>query len=526
MPPLMQFDNLVAVSWHHDMLPDFLWIALMLGRRSDWRAVYRPLDIVDQFVPKGPRFVDGRLTTFGLVPEASRAEVRNLIESETPHALPTALGHALGLYPTCPALWLYEDWLSRNEPDPAVGLPLLRALVAENSDKAGVMSTRLRMAAFSRRVKHGRFSHTGEGVMSLFPEYPHLSEADRRAVESAMRAMWGSFHGIEAAEDPTVAAWSRTFWARSRELTPCQFEIRSGAIPMTDGPDGPVDPEPMTQLSELRVLLVSVRTLGDRLRTAQLAAFGDPATDEPTSVLLGLASRMFRLLSDFLDRPSAWAPGTAAYHLRPIVETRIVSAWLTKRDDASTFAAYREHGLGHLKLLRDHIRADFGEDLDQDAKELLESLDRRVNLEIDEWFQPVNVGSFTKVTVRQMAIDCDLKRLYDLSFVPLSSENHGEWPSVRENDTVLCTDPLHGGHRIGAFQGSSRIIAPPAARTALTVAEEGITSIFGRYGIDVSPDFAPVWTAFNAAMYEDETGDAEIVTDPEGEATGDKGESD
>jgi hypothetical protein len=31
------------------MLPDFLWIALMLGRRSDWRAVYRPLDIVEQF---------------------------------------------------------------------------------------------------------------------------------------------------------------------------------------------------------------------------------------------------------------------------------------------------------------------------------------------------------------------------------------------------------------------------------------------------------------------------------------------
>jgi hypothetical protein len=90
----MQIDNLVAVSWHHDMLPDFLWIALMLGRRSDWRAVYRPLDIVDQFVPDGPRFVDGRLTTFALVPEGRRAEVRDLIRRETPHALPAALGHA------------------------------------------------------------------------------------------------------------------------------------------------------------------------------------------------------------------------------------------------------------------------------------------------------------------------------------------------------------------------------------------------------------------------------------------------
>jgi hypothetical protein len=217
---------------------------------------------------------------------------------------------------------------------------------------------------------------------------------------------------------------------------------------------------------------------------------------------------MFRLLSDFLDRPSAWAPGTAAYHLRPIVETRIVSAWLTKRDDAALFAAYRDHGLGHLKLLRDHIKADFGDALDDNAEALLESLDRRVNLELDEWFQPVNVGAFTNVTVRRMAIDCDLKRLYDLYFVPLSSENHGEWPSVRENDTVLCTDPLHGGHRIGAFRGSSRTIGPQAAQTALTVAEEGITAIFGRYGLDVSSDFVPVWTAFNAAMYEGENDNA------------------
>jgi hypothetical protein len=348
--------------------------------------------------------------------------VRDLIRRETPHALPAALGHALGLYPTCPALWLYEDWLADNHPDADVGVPLLRTLVAENSHKAGVRSTRLRLAAFSRRVTHGKFSYTGEGVMSLFPEYPHLSEPDQRTVESAMRAMWATLHGMQAKEDPMIAAWSRTFWARSRELTPCQFEVRPGAVPMTDGPDGPIDPEPMTQLSELRALLVSVRALGARLRAVQLAAFDDPESDEPTAVSLGLASRMFRLLSDFLDRPSAWAPGTAAYHLRPIVETRIVSAWLTKRDDAALFAAYREHGLGHLKLLRDHIKADFGDALDDNAEALLESLDRRVNLELDEWFQPVNVGAFTNVTVRRMAIDCDLKRLYDLYFVPLSSK--------------------------------------------------------------------------------------------------------
>jgi hypothetical protein len=512
IPPLMQLDNLRMVSWHHEMLPDFIWIALMLGRRSDWRAVYRPLDVLDLFVPDGERVADGRLSSFALVPESDRAAAREAIRREAPDALPNALGHALGLFPTCPALWLYADWLEHADPDPAVGLPLLRTVIDENADKAGVRSTRLRMAAISRLVTHQKITHSGDAVMQLVPKYPHrLSEQDQRAVESGVRAMWGTLFSIESERDPSALHWAREFWQRSRELTPCKFPITESEIPVSDEGDGPVDPEPMVQLAELRALLGAVRTLGDRLREAQLEAFATPEADDQATVLFGMASRMHRLVADFLDRPSSWAPATSSYYVRPLVETRIVSAWLTKRSDTSLVAAYREHGLGNLKLLRDHIRADFGDDPEDDARGFLQYLDLRVNLELDEWAQPVNVGAFANTTIRQMAIECDLKRTYDLSFAPMSSENHGEWPSVRDNDTIACTEPLHGGHRIGAFAGSSRTIGPQAVGSALQIAEEGITSIFGHYGIDVSSAFAAVWDAFNAAMYvsEDEAADSD-----------------
>jgi hypothetical protein len=119
------------------MLPDFLWLALMLGRRTDWQAARSALDIVDRFVPEGPRFADGRLSTFALVPEDRREDVRLALRTEAPHALPEAFGHALGLYPTCPAIWLYEDWLERCEPNPEIGVALMRSLVEDNSDKSG-----------------------------------------------------------------------------------------------------------------------------------------------------------------------------------------------------------------------------------------------------------------------------------------------------------------------------------------------------------------------------------------------------
>jgi hypothetical protein len=198
------------------MLPDFLWIALMLGRRSDWCAVYSALNVVDRFVPDGPRFADGRLMTFALVPVEQRVAARAALRAETPHALPSAFGHALGLYPECPARWLYEDWLVDLEPDPIVGVSLLRSLVADHADKAGVRATRLRMAAISRRVTHGKLSHSGVGVFELVPRYPGgLTKDEQRQVESAMRAMWLTMFGPEVEAYPEIA-WQRYVRASDR----------------------------------------------------------------------------------------------------------------------------------------------------------------------------------------------------------------------------------------------------------------------------------------------------------------------
>lgn len=198
----MQFDNMKAVSWHREMLPDFLWIALMMGRRSDWGAVYRPLNVVDRFVPDGDRIADGRLSSFAAVPEADRDAARQALRDETPHALPTALGHALGLFPTCPAAWLFANTAEYRDPDPTVGLPLVRSFIQDNADKAGVRSTRLRMAAISRMVTHGRLAHSGDSFMQLVPKYPSgLTEADQRVVESMMRAMWGTLFVVETDRD-------------------------------------------------------------------------------------------------------------------------------------------------------------------------------------------------------------------------------------------------------------------------------------------------------------------------------------
>jgi hypothetical protein len=332
-PPLMQHGKLKEHSWFREMLPDFIWIAFMLGRRSDWKAHRSAMDVVDRFVPAGSRFADGRLTTFALVPPGRREEARDALAREAPHALPAVLGHIVGLYPDCPARWLYEDWLERNEPDPGIALPALRSFIEDHRDKSGVRETRLRMAAFSRRVVHGKMSHPGTGVWALVPRYPgNLTSDEQRQVESVIRASWMSFFGFEAEQNPELLAWPRDFWNRNRELASCQVRDTREKTEMPTM-DGPVDPEPQLQLSELQRIQGEIDQVGESLISTQSDMLRNADADEGDSILVGLASRMYRLLCEFLDRPSAWAPNVAGLHLRPLVDTRILAGWLIKRDD-------------------------------------------------------------------------------------------------------------------------------------------------------------------------------------------------
>jgi hypothetical protein len=168
-----------------------------------------------------------------------------------------------------------------HEPYPDIGIPLLRSLVQDHVDKSSVATTRLRMAAFSRRVTHGKISHPGTGVFELFPKYPSgLSTRDQRQVESALRALWLNLFGLEVGEHPDVLDWPRDFWRRSRELVPCRIRLHREERQVTEE-DGPLDPEPLMQLSEMRALLDALDDLGDHLRSEQTAVLEDPRVTSP-----------------------------------------------------------------------------------------------------------------------------------------------------------------------------------------------------------------------------------------------------
>ena len=109
-----------------------LWLSAMVDvYTGDWQATHRALDALHPFVPAGEAlWMDGRLTTFSLVPVSARPAARRALREAAPEALVPELGQALSFFDDCPAAWLYEDWGFEVDHDPAAGLAYLRARMA------------------------------------------------------------------------------------------------------------------------------------------------------------------------------------------------------------------------------------------------------------------------------------------------------------------------------------------------------------------------------------------------------------
>jgi hypothetical protein len=259
----------------------------------------------------------------------------------------------------------------------------------------------------------------------------------------------------------------------------------------------------------------AVEALADALRAKQFEAALDLEAPTATEVRLGLASRQLRLLSYVAGNPMLWHHPVGEYFLRPMVDTRILAAWLITKKDPELFEKFKSFGSGRLKLHKLHLE-DFVEDeeLEGEFEGFLDYLGKRVNSETLEEFQTVDLsGNFAGLSIRDMAIQAGLKRLYDLHYAPLSAELHGEWQSLQEWDLGVSDDPLHQSHRFGTFDAPQEGVAIQIVGHAFFLMADTLAEIFTNLGLDIGAEIETCGAAFTAAIRRARE-DAEAESDP------------
>ena len=470
--------------WDRDMVPEMLWLAsLVVEEWPDRGEHHRALSMLDELIPEGKACLDGTVSAFSLVPEDRRAHARGwLVDAK---ALTEGFANALALYEDCPAGWMVEDWRKEHRPDPAAGADYFKQLVLKMRDNRSSYTAQLRWVVLARMAKNGKLFMPRELIDEL-QRYPRgLDDDERSGCESMIRA--SSLSAAAVPGSPREATgWARSFWQQNRLLSPCENE--AGGRLEDDEPEALVSGEAVLTTSDVRAGFVkAIEALEHDLQDQQgeiVLDLYEPVRDE---VMLGLASRQVRLLRRFIEQPSGWTTERSPHTIRPMVDTRILAAWLVWKDDPELFERYKDFGQGKLKLLKLNFEEHIGdrEGDDPSHKEYVAWLEARVNEDVMEEFQTISLAaSFADRSIFRMAEDVGLKDLYNLVYSPLSGESHGDWASLRLHDLRRCSNPLHRYHRLGRFADREEVATLDFAYTAAALMSETVEIIFGSYGVE------------------------------------------
>jgi len=170
---------------------------------------------------------------------------------------------------------------------------------------------------------------------------------------------------------------------------------------------------------------------------------------EVNEVVGGLLARQVSLATTVAKSPWVWNVHVLPVVLRCMADVYITFCWILK-DPKARSRQFIEYGLGQEKLAIEKYREVLSEegDPDPDAVEFIESREKVLDAERYRFLIPVNLGSWSEISTRDMAIEVGEKRFYDLVFAQFSAAVHSTWQHIWRLNLFPCSNPLHMGHRV------------------------------------------------------------------------------
>lgn len=437
-------NTLQYADWQYKMLPDFVWIGLLLNEHP-------PQEVIDIVTTCSETAVDiGEQPAYILLSNydtLNRDEIQSLKEDLDEGLLQELEGILAPLcfyYPTFPLSPLFDD----VDVDEGDALEQLQRVVDECYDRNSRTAVLSQAVYVTTMIRQGRMMLPPEFDVDNINAVVHYPNTDKsRKAGSTVRAMTKSLASMESGDSD----WSERFWENGFEIGECWF------------PDRPRTAEDIPE-ETLNILLGMGVEFDESMRKAAVdlwktadRSIGD-ATKE--SVLDGLFMRQINYASNLATSPNLWNYTLGNIIIRCMVDTQITLGWFESEGSEEDYETFVEHGLGQEKLAIEHAES-YAEDADEEtAQFILDGVDRkkeRLEEQKYTFLISVDVGSWNKST-RDMAIESGQKEIYDLSYSPKSDIAHGMWNSLESENLMRCGNPLHKYHRIPNFHSPAVVL--------------------------------------------------------------------
>lgn len=169
---------------------------------------------------------------------------------------------------------------------------------------------------------------------------------------------------------------------------------------------------------------------------------------EHNEVVGGLLARQLSLSTNIAKSPPIWNMHLLPTLLRCMADVYINFCWITQ-EPVSRSRQFIEYGLGQEKLAIEKYKESVGEGItDSKIAEFVKQREMLLDMECHRFLIPVNLGSWSEKSIRDMAIEVKEKEFYDLVFTQFSASLHSTWQHIWRLNLTPCRNPLHLDHRV------------------------------------------------------------------------------
>jgi hypothetical protein len=160
-------------------------------------------------------------------------------------------------------------------------------------------------------------------------------------------------------------------------------------------------------------------------------------------VVGAILARQISLSKSFADNPQLWNNDLAPLFLRAMTENYITLHWILQ-NPLDRVRKFIEYGIGNEKLQIEKRKLILEEQgTDPDETEMINSRLQWINFHRYSFLTTVDVGSWSGISTRQMAIDSGCKDFYDLVYDPFSNCTHSSWNHIGKYNVKISENPMH-----------------------------------------------------------------------------------
>lgn len=418
---MRQIGNIRNASWKDERLPEMLWAVVLIGnmRREEALAIFRE---VASFVEGNSDLYDITHSGIASWSQEKRIEFINLLKSAHPKV--QELLQSLVIFVDIPG---HDAW------ETVMGTPTNEANVADylangvrvTLDHQSEEATDCRWIKFLCEIHSGKLNFSSsiadirETLQGVF-EYPNYGDLTR------IRPFIRASEIASVMRGDHISEWPEKFWRACLEETVC--------APL---------PRPVQRKDSLRVSHEQVNRIRHLLLLHYMQGDKSSSIEPDHDTVFGIGFYALRLLDEVVaTNLSRGAIGRLA--LRTFVESHITLAYLIKKNDPALWEAFRNYGIGQIKL--SYLKARDSEEKPAFIDESF--LQQMANEDRWEEFSDIELSNWANSDLRKMSEEAGYKDLYDAYYSWTSSFSHGTWGAIRESSFTICANPLHRAHLI------------------------------------------------------------------------------